>query len=117
MLALIPAPALMPAYSTILDDLGRPSAAELAHALGVPVAAVRRWARAEQAPRSVALALFWLTRWGRSQLDTQLFNEARLQAQLADALRRELAHERERMARLLAAADFGSANSPVYALG
>ena len=117
MLCQLPTPARLPALPTILDDLGRPSAAELAHALGVSTPMARRWIRTEQAPRVAMLALFWVTCWGRSQLDVQLFNEARMHAQIAEALRRDLAQSQATMQRLLAAADFGSANAPVYALG
>lgn len=117
MLSMLPTPARLPAFSFILDDLGRPSGAALAHALGVPLADVHAWITADAAPRPIILALFWLTRWGRSQLDEHLAEAAKLHARLARSLRDELAASERTLRRLLSLAQFDSANAPIYALG
>ncbi|MDE2081522.1 MAG: hypothetical protein KGI90_09215 [Burkholderiales bacterium] len=92
------APAALPIWDAIHNDLGRPPAARVAAVLGVGRSTVYRWHVTGTAPRAACLALFWLTRWGRSHLDAQATNDATLYFQLAralgeerDALRRQLA--------------------------
>lgn len=112
MLCQCPGPTGLPPLSLMLDDMGNPAPAELARTLGVPLASARRWVREDQAPRVVLLALFWLTRWGRSQVDCQAVNDARMQAQLARSNAEQLAAARAEIARLVALGDFGCANTP-----
>lgn len=95
------APRVMPTLSMMLHDLGSPTDAHLAAFLGVQARTVARWRTQGHAPRPVALALFWLTRWGRSQIDCQAVNDARLAYALA-------ASETARAARLAAALGDGS---------
>ena len=38
---------------------------------------MRRWLKADQAPRAALLALFWETRWGRSAIDADRENLVR----------------------------------------
>lgn len=90
----------MPALSVLLDDLGRPHPTSLARLLDVDTRTVRRWLKADSAPRPVLLALFWLTRWGQSEIDAELTDRAALLARLADASRRELLQARHRLAEL-----------------
>lgn len=104
-----------PPLGVMLDDLGRPNPGDIAQALGVSRATVYRWIREDKAPRPVLLSLFWLTRWGRSQLECEAVNDARMAAQLARAHQR-LADERLRsISHLLTVGDFGSANAPLAA--
>ncbi len=63
------APRTLPIWQCILEDLGHPSAPQLARVLGVGVRTVHRWNRTGNAPRAACTALFWLTRWGRSEID------------------------------------------------
>lgn len=114
MLHLLPSPARLPPLSLMVADLGTPSAATLAKALGVPPGDVRRWLADDQAPRVAVLALYWLTQWGLSDIDAHLVNQARLNAALIRALRDEIEHERKARQTLAAIADFGSANEPQY---
>lgn len=79
----------LPIWDAILDDLGRPPPERIAKALGVGRSTAYRWQNAHSAPRAAALALFWLTRWGRSQIDAQATNDAVLAVSYARALAEE----------------------------
>ncbi len=110
MLSLLPSPAGLPPLSLILADLGQPTPQAIATALGVSVAAARRWVRDDCAPRTVLLSLFWLTRWGRSDVHCRAENDARMQAGLARCLAEQVKAHEDRLGRLLRIADFGCAN-------
>jgi predicted DNA-binding transcriptional regulator AlpA len=109
-----------PDLNTMLADLGNPNVRQLGRALGVSPSTAARWIKAGHAPRPVMLALFWLTRWGVSQINCQAHNDALLQSQLAACYRSQL---EEAGARLKAAqdkldhlsriGDFGAANDPM----
>lgn len=107
-----PQPALMPAFSCLLDDMPAP-AAQVARHLGVSARTLARWRAAEQAPRAAMLALFFESRWGRSAVNAHAENGARVYAGLAGALERENATLRARIARLERLGGFGSANDPL----
>ena len=83
------APARLPSWDAVIEDLGRPHAHRVARVLGVGRSTVYRWNAEGSGPRVAVLALFWLTRWGRSLVDTQATNDAVLYSQLAGALERE----------------------------
>lgn len=106
-------PRHMPPLAMMLADIGNPTPAQLAKALGVSRASVYRWMRAEQAPRAVMLALFWLTRWGMSQVDCEAVNTAALHIGMGRALRSRIEALEADLARLGRLADFGSANDPL----
>lgn len=108
------APAQLPGLDQLLVDLCNPSADSLSLLLGVSRRAVFGWKSAGVAPRAAMLALFWETSWGRSLLDCETVNAARVARGLVDALERENATLRARVAYLEAVADFGSANAPTY---
>lgn len=104
------APRVIPPLSTMLADLGHPSASEVSAFLAVHPRTAQRWLSDDAAPRAALLALFWLTRWGRSELDAQAANDAAQAHRLrmlaegqADRLRKQNAH-------LLRVGDFGAAN-------
>lgn len=82
-------PPTVPVWDTILEDLGHPPPARIARVLGVGRTTVYRWNAAGKAPRVAQLALFWLTRWGRSAVHTQATNDALLAVALARSLREE----------------------------
>lgn len=105
-------PKTLPPLSILIADLGHPRPAAIAKALDVSEPTVRRWLRCDSAPRSVLLSLFWLTRWGRSQVDCQAVNDARVHVGLSRALAAENSNLRRRMAKVARLADFGSANDP-----
>lgn len=105
-------PASLPIWQSILDDLGNPHPDRVAKVLGVGVRTVYRWNREGRAPRAVCLALFWLTRWGRSSVDAQAVNSCRLAVQYANALEADLARVRTQLAHVIALNASGAANDP-----
>lgn len=84
-------PRVVPPWESIIDDLGRPPPERIAQVLGVSRSTVYRWHRDGSGPRIACLALFWLTRWGRSAVHTQATNDAILAVQLARSLGEERA--------------------------
>lgn len=101
----------VPPLALILDDIGNPTARELAHSLGVTERTAYRWkADPDRAPRLLLLALFWLTRWGQSAVDCQAQNTATMYAEQARATKRELELTRADLARVMALAQTGAAN-------
>lgn len=58
------------------------------------------------------LALFWLTRWGRSAVECEAMNDARLQREISRNLQTQLDQVRRELARVVAVGEFGSANDP-----
>lgn len=105
-------PASLPSLAFMLADLGNPCAVELAAFLDVHPRTVARWLQAGVAPRAAALALFWLTRWGRSQVDADAVNDARLAHALARSAGDALAASERENAHLESVGVFGSANAP-----
>lgn len=110
-------PKQLPSLGQMLADIGNPSAAELARALGVSDRTTRGWIAANSAPRPACIAIFWLTTWGRSAIDAEAVNLMQMHAAMATAYRAEAETLRAQMAEVLACADFGSANSPVFLPG
>lgn len=104
-------PQHVPPLALILEDIGNPTARDLARSLGVTERTAYRWkADPDRAPRLVLLALFWLTRWGRSAVDCQAQNTATMYADQARALQVELELTRANLATLMALSDTGAAN-------
>jgi len=106
------APKSLPIWQTILADLGNPHPAAVAKVLGLGARTVYRYNRDGQAPRHVCLALYWLTRWGRSEVEAAAVNDCRLAVAYANAMEAEVRRLRTELARVLAVGDFGSANEP-----
>ena len=111
--ALERAPKALPIWQTILDDLGNPHPARVARVLGVGTRTVYRWNRDGHAPRAACLALFWLTRWGRSEIDCAAVNDAAMAIGLASSLEREVARLTTELAHVLALDASGAANRPI----
>ena len=88
------APKALPLWEHIRNDLGNPTAKRIGRTLDVGASTIYRWNQTGKAPRMACLALFWLTRWGRSQIHAQAVNDAILTAELARSLAEELAEER-----------------------
>lgn len=85
---LVHIPRQLPPLSALLDDLGQPRPHALARALGVSARTVQRWIARDDAPRPALLALFWLSRWGRSVVECAAVNEAAALRGMLDALKR-----------------------------
>jgi hypothetical protein len=106
-------PTQTPPLADMLADLGGPSAPDLARALDVHPRTVARWLADDQAPRTACLSVWWLTRWGFSAVDCELWNAAQLAFSERDAWRSEVASLRRELARVVALGDFGrAANDP-----
>jgi len=106
-------PRALPIWQTILEDLGHPHPQAVARFLGIGVRTVYRYNRDGQAPRTVCLALFWLTRWGHSEVHTQAVNACQIAVGLAQGLETEVRQLRDELARVLALSDTGAANEPL----
>lgn len=106
------APDQLPSWETILNDLGQPSAVQIARTLDVGPSTVFRWNQRGSAPRAACLALFWLTRWGHSLIHTEATNDAIRWANMAGILDHhrqdqaaavaQLTQERDRLQALVA---------------
>ncbi len=107
------APPRLPAWQVIMEDLAHPSASRVARVLGMSERSVYRFNRVGEAPRVVALALFWLTRWGRSAVHSQATNDAIRACGYVEALRRDVERLEGRIAHLLTLANSGAANEPL----
>lgn len=105
-----------PPLPVLLDDLTTRDLTAIAGHLGISTATLRRYKQAGQAPRAVLLALFFESRWGYSLTETTAHNGAMLERSWRQALERENAGLRVRIARLEAIGDFGAANQPVLAV-
>ena len=100
-----------PPLDTLLGDIGaKPQ--QVAKALGVHPKTVARWIEQGDAPLPVRLALFWITRWGWSQLDAELLNQSRMHAGMVDCLKRRIADLEAQIELLGRIGDFGAANDP-----
>lgn len=80
-----PSGAGLPALVTMLDDIPA-TEAQIARHLDIKPSTLATYRRKGTAPRSVMLALFWETKWGRSVADTEAANYAQLQRGHAQAL-------------------------------
>ena len=107
------APRALPIWQTIIDDLSNPHPARLAKVLGLGVRTVYRYNREGHAPRSVCLALFWLTRWGRSEVYWQAVHDCQVAVGYANAVESELRQTRTQLAHVMALNETGAANSPI----
>jgi len=108
----IKAPRRLPTLADMIRDL-EASPREVGHALDVSESTVYRWVNVGTAPRAPMLALYWLTRWGRSDIDAELWNRATVYQGLAQAMERELWAMQQDIQRLGQIGDYGSANDPV----
>lgn len=103
----------IPSLSIMLADISSPPAEALAEAFGVTTMTAKRWIEKDHAPLPVRLALYWLTRWGTSEIDERAHNEVRMATAEAACLRSEVAALRAQLESIGRIADFGSANDPL----
>ena len=109
------APRSLPIWDAILENLGRPPVTRIAKTLDVGASTVHRWNATGAPPRVAVLALFWLTRWGRSQVACQATNDAGT----AVGLLRAMTEERDTLRARLETLDHQrqvQANSPAAQL-
>jgi hypothetical protein len=105
-----------PTLSMMLEELGNPSAAEMAKALGISEQTARTYKARNSAPRPVMLALFWVTSWGQQWAYSAAHNDADAQAGMAQALKYHCAELEKRIHDLIALNQYGSANEPFHTL-
>ncbi len=105
-------PKYVPPLDDVLYDLFRPKPAELADAMGVTEKTARKWIAQNKAPKSVMLALFWLTRWGMQWTDADLYNEAQLHFAMNRCQAMRLRELKARLRKVAKIGDFGAANDP-----
>lgn len=108
-------PKNFPTWPQLVDALGNPPPRQLAKWLGLSERTIWNYTRAETAPRSVLLALFWLTPWGHSAVDTDRENYCRVLQSQTKSLGDCVAGLRTRIAYLEGIGGFASANEPVQA--
>ena len=110
------APLHLPYWRTLMDDLCNPPARRVGKVLGLGLRTVERYNATGYAPRHVCLAVFWLTRWGRSAVHAQATNDATLMASYIDGLTRHSQALASQIEHLLSIGSFGSANDPSLTL-
>lgn len=108
-------PRSTPALSVLLQSLGDPAALELARALAVSERTARRWQRADQAPRAAMVALYFVSRWGWSEIESDALYAIDTARALSKALREENAALWAALSRLQGIGDFGCANDSLAA--
>ncbi|HEX5684859.1 MAG TPA: hypothetical protein VFY73_12610 [Ideonella sp.] len=96
----------------MLNDIGNPKPANLARSLGVHERTVFRWMQQDDAPRSVLLSIFWLTRWGHSLAHSEATNDAVMYAGMVSALQQRIEDLQRQVDHLTRIGDFGAANEP-----
>lgn len=106
-------PSDLPTWADLMSGLGRPGARELASWLGLSERTAWNYLRAQDAPRPVLLALFWLTPWGHRAVSEELSRDRGVLHSERENLLRRVGTLEARIAYLERAADFGTANEPV----
>lgn len=107
------APKALPSIEEMLLALGRPSAEIIGDVLDVSPQTVKRWIRAGIAPRAAALAIYWMTHHGRSEISRDMHNELMMLHGLVRAQRDEISRLHEQLEHLVVIGEFGAANEPV----
>ncbi|MCZ8093198.1 MAG: hypothetical protein O9331_06895 [Acidovorax sp.] len=82
--------------------------------LGVTERSINRWLTTGRAPRAAVLALYWESKWGRSQIFTDQVNEIRLLYQQVCILQEQYQKAKDIITGLRAM-HAGSANEPLFA--
>ena len=106
-----PGPGRIGSLAVLLDAIPA-SRADIAAHLGVSVRTLHTYAATDLAPRSVKVALFVESGFGRQQINTSAHNDAVMWSGMADCLRRDVATLQARIAYLERVGDFGAANAP-----
>lgn len=84
----------------------------IAKALGVSLSTVYRWSSQDKAPKTAKMAVYWITRWGQSEIDAEMWNTAQAYRGLAESLQREIALLKEQIASMGRIGQYGCANDP-----
>lgn len=114
-----PSHANLPHLHTLLNDI-HGDIDQIARHLGISASTLRKYRAQGQAPRSVMLALFWESTWGRRTADAVAFNHATAHAALAESLKRQnkrLMEQIEKLESELAQTEGHAANAPIFRVG
>jgi len=109
------APSQIPPLWLMLEEIPF-SYKQIAAYLGVSVRTLERYRNTGHAPKSVQMALFWETKWGRSFANADAMNEAMYMRSVAQSLTDQLDQSRkqiELLERTIAQTSY-AANSPIY---
>lgn len=87
---------------------------DVAQYLGVTERSVFAWIRANKAPQSAMLALYWVSQGGKHELHEELANERAIYYRRFVAARAENEQLRKALALYEQQGSHGSANAPVY---
>lgn len=104
-------PRYVPPPSELLPMVGA-TPRQLARALDLTDRTIARWLAADEMPRAAALALYWLTPVGWSNVVSEGAHRLKIAEGLADALGRQNGALVARVALLERTGHFGSANAP-----
>lgn len=104
-------PRRLPTLADMMEDLSA-TPAEISRVLGVSLSTVYRWLAVGNTPRPHLLALYWVTRWGLSELDAELHNRANLYETLSQSLTQQVRQMERDLSKLGKIGDYGSANDP-----
>ena len=133
-----PSQAGLPGINVMLADLPG-NHKQVARHLGITLQTLKKYVKADGAPRAILLAIFWETRWGRSAADTEAANWgamyyrqakgfereaetlkkslASLELELSAGFEREFDALRKHVSILekeLAIGSYGASNSPIF---
>ena len=103
----------IPALSWLLDGLRTRNPATIAKHLGISVATLERYRKADHAPRPILLALWYESSYGYQELFTEAHNSACMANRLASSLETEVSHLRQRVDLLQSLGTHGAANDPI----
>jgi hypothetical protein len=103
-------PRYLPPLSELLPEVLNPTLPELAKFWGVSPRTARRWVKADKAPRSAMVALYWMTWIGWQEIDHYKHRDFVTFKGLAEARADQVAKLQKELARVLQAGDFGCAN-------
>lgn len=102
------------AIGALIQDVG--GAQKAARLLGVHHSTVYRWQRRGTMPQAAYRALHAASRWGREDRAVYSRNGQRTHLALIEAQRAEIRELQRRLGKLMALADFGAANRPLFQL-
>lgn len=105
-------PRRTPALADMLEDLSA-TPVDIAKAMRVNQSTVYRWIKQNNAPWPVMLSLYWMTRWGLSEIDAELLNRANTHQGYAESLKRAMTKLEAQMQHLSHIGQYGSANDPL----
>lgn len=106
------APARLPSFSGMLDELGGSKPEVVADYLGVSLRTLQRWVSSDDAPHAAAMAIWWTTNAGISTHDVEIVNTRRLLFAQVRSLEGVNQMQHARIQRLESLGGFGTANAP-----